>query len=193
MNYPIDITGVLLRSDRLILRPFEAGDLEDFYQYAKVPGVGEMAGWPHHENREVSQNILNSFIEGKKTLAIVHQQDQRVIGSVGIERYDEALAGADFAHLRCRELGFVLSRAYWRQGYMTEAVQTVMAYCFQKLKLDGLFCAYFLRNEASAGLQEKLGFTPLKKSVTLTTRLGKEEVGVLNYISREKWEEGREG
>ena len=36
--------------------------LEDFYEYASVEGVGEMAGWKHHENIAESQSIMNSFI-----------------------------------------------------------------------------------------------------------------------------------
>ena len=70
------------------LRPWRPDDLEDLYAYASVPGVGEMAGWPHHEDRETSKGILEHFIEGKKTFALEYQG--KVIGSMGIERYDEA-------------------------------------------------------------------------------------------------------
>ena len=37
-------------------------NLEDFYEYASVEGVGEMAGWKYHENIAESQSIMNSFI-----------------------------------------------------------------------------------------------------------------------------------
>ena len=37
-------------------------NLEDFYEYASVEDVGEMAGWKHHENIAESQSIMNSFI-----------------------------------------------------------------------------------------------------------------------------------
>lgn len=48
MNASINISNVCLKTPRLTLRPFVLSDLENFYQYAKVPGVGEMAGWSHH-------------------------------------------------------------------------------------------------------------------------------------------------
>ena len=49
MNQEIDITGVVLHTPRLTLRPWREEDLEDFYAYARVDGVGQMAGWlPHH-------------------------------------------------------------------------------------------------------------------------------------------------
>ena len=48
MNASFKIGGVTLEAERLILRPFRQEDLQDFYEYASVEGVGEMAGWRHH-------------------------------------------------------------------------------------------------------------------------------------------------
>ena len=48
----IDIGGVVLKTPRLVLRPWRMSDLADFYAYASVDGVGQMAGWKPHENRE---------------------------------------------------------------------------------------------------------------------------------------------
>lgn len=40
----IDVTNITLETKRLILRAFQIEDLENFFDYAKVPGVGEAAG-----------------------------------------------------------------------------------------------------------------------------------------------------
>ena len=40
MKYIVDISSVKLETERLILRPFEVKDLEDFFEYASVEGVG---------------------------------------------------------------------------------------------------------------------------------------------------------
>ena len=45
MNELIDISNVVLKTERLILRPFTLEDLNDFYEYARVDGVGQMAGF----------------------------------------------------------------------------------------------------------------------------------------------------
>ena len=71
MNATFKISGTIIETERLILRPFEQSDLDDFYEYARVDGVGEMAGWKHHENKEKSQSILDLFITEDKTFAIV--------------------------------------------------------------------------------------------------------------------------
>ena len=85
MNAKIDLSQTYLKTKRLILRPWQEDDVEDFYEYARVEGVGEMAGWSHHKNIEESQMILKTFIEERKTLAIVYQENNKVIGSIGLE------------------------------------------------------------------------------------------------------------
>ncbi len=87
MNAEIDISHVRLETERLTLPPLCKADLADFYAYASVPGVGEWAGWPHHETIETSQAILDLFISEKKVLALVLKDSGRVIGSLGLEKY----------------------------------------------------------------------------------------------------------
>lgn len=38
MNAEIDISNVVLRTERLILRPWREADLDDFFEYASVLG-----------------------------------------------------------------------------------------------------------------------------------------------------------
>ena len=49
MNKNIDISNVILKTQRMILRPWKDTDLNDFYEYAKVDGVGQLAGWTPHK------------------------------------------------------------------------------------------------------------------------------------------------
>lgn len=156
----IDVTGIRIETERLILRPWKQDDLEDLYTYAKVDGVGEMAGWSHHKSREESQTILNSFIEHKKTFALELKETGQVIGSLGIEAFkEEAFVNAD---LQGRELGYVLSREHWGKGLMPEAVKAVIDYCFRVLCYDFLLCAHFVRNSQSRRVIEKAGFHYVK-------------------------------
>ena len=46
-----------------------------------------MTGLKHHKNKETSLEILNLFIKEKKTFAFVY--DNKVIGSLGIAKYNE--------------------------------------------------------------------------------------------------------
>ena len=132
MNTPVDITGVELTTPRLTLRPWRKSDLEDFFEYASVDGVGQMAGWLPHRDTTESQKILDSFISKKKTFALDYQG--KAIGSLGIEEYNEDEFPA-LLDMRCRSLGFVLSKAYWGRGLMPEAVEAVIQWLFEAVKL----------------------------------------------------------
>lgn len=186
MNPEIDITGITLKTESLILRPFEKKDLKDFNEYAKVPGVGEMAGWAHHQSIEESEYVLDIFITGKKTFAIIEKASGKVIGSLGVERYDEKLVGDEYKNLRCREIGYVLNKDYWGRGYMPEAGHAVLEYCFETLELDAVFCGYFKRNTQSKRVNEKLGFSYLLEH-TYTTRYGTDEDTVLTVMLKNEW------
>ena len=159
MNVPIDVTDVVLKTERLVLRAFTMDDLDDFYEYAKVDGVGQMAGWLPHKSKEESNAILEMFLREKKTFAL--ELDGKVIGSLGLEEYDEERL-PELAHQRGREIGYVLSKDYWGRGLMPEAVQAVIEYCFQALKLDVLVCGHYVGNEQSKRVQEKCGFRHYK-------------------------------
>ena len=161
MLAPIDVTSIRIETERLILRPWKQDDLEDLYTYACVEGVGEMAGWPHHESREVSQKILDSFIHHKKTFALELKENGKVVGSLGIEEHNQV--EFDDPELLGRELGYVLSKEYWGQGLMTEAVNAVIGYCFRVLHYDFLTCGHFARNDRSRRVIEKSGFRFLKE------------------------------
>ena len=119
MNVPTDVTGVELHSQRLTLRPWRQSDLEDFFEYASMEGVGQMAGWLPHKTIQDSQKILDSFIEKKRTFALDYQG--KVIGSLGVEYYSET-ESPELDSMRTRALGFVLSKDCWGRGLMPEAV-----------------------------------------------------------------------
>ena len=168
MNAEINISNVILETDRLILRIWELKDLDDFFEYASVEGVGEKAGWEHHKSKDKSLEILKMFIEEKKVFAIVLKENQKVIGSIGIEELSEEL-DKDLDNLLGRELGYVLNKDYWNKGIMTEAVSKVVDYCFNTLKLNFLMASYFNHNIASKKVLENLNFK-FYKDIIIETR-----------------------
>ena len=177
MNAPIDVTDIRIETPRLILRSLRESDLADLYEYASVPDVGEMAGWKHHQSIEESKTILDMFIRGKKTLALEWKESGKVIGSLGLEELNpDPVEGERYG----REIGYVLSKDYWGQGLMPEAVQAVIDYCFHVLHLDYLTCGHFTRNDRSRRVIEKNGFTFFGESL-YETRYDTVEVS-RNYI-----------
>lgn len=167
MNVNIDISNCILKTERTTLRPFQISDLSDFYEFAKVEGVGEMAGWKHHSSINESRVILNNLILHKKVFAIVY--GNKVIGSIAIKEYNEKRL-PEFNEKKAREIGFVLSKDYWGRGLMTEVLTRVVDYLFLDLELDIIICGYFDFNKRSKRVQEKLNFKYYKTFED--TRLG---------------------
>ena len=177
MNTKIDITNVVLKTNRLTLRPWRESDLSDFYEYARVDGVGQMAGWLPHRNLEESRTILAHFIEGKHVFALEYQG--KAIGSLGVEEYKEKNY-PEFSHLQGREIGYVLSKDYWGQGLMPEAVKAVIQWLFDVEKLDFVMVGHFDWNNQSRRVIEKCGFQYIK-TVPYQTRYNTTE-NALDYI-----------
>ena len=181
MNAIFQIDKKQIETERLVLRPFIESDLDDFYEYASVEGVGEMAGWYHHESIEESTEILDMFINEDKTFAICLKENGKVIGSLGIEKYGLEEKLTEFDGYRGREIGFVLGKDYWGRGLMPEAVNSVINYLFNDLDYDFLLCGYYNFNIQSKKVQEKCGFKPYR-ALTMETRMGTKEQGTLNLL-----------
>ncbi len=185
MNAKFNINGKVIETERLILRSFNYDDLDDFYEYAKEAGVGEMAGWNHHENIEKSREILEIFIKEDKVFAIIIKSKNKVIGSLGIEKYGMEDTLTEFNGYQGREIGFVLSKDYWGHGLMAEAVKAVIDYLFNDLNYDFLTCGYFNFNNQSKRVQEKCGFKPYR-SLTMDTLMNTKEQGTMNLLINPK-------
>lgn len=178
MNSEIDISDVILKTERLIIRPWKLSDLDDFYEYCKVDGVGQRAGWYPHKSKDESLIILNNFIKNKITFCLDYEG--KAVGSIGIEKYDEELY-AEFNKLKGRELGFVLAKDYWGQGLMTEAVNEVINYLFKEVNLDFITCRHYKDNIRSARVQSKTGFR-FYKEYSRKTLEGEDVAGIANIM-----------
>lgn len=173
MNAPVDCSHLILETPRLRLRPWRMEDLADFNRYASVDGVGQMAGWSPHRSMQESRKILQMFIDEKKTLALELRQTGQVIGSLGLECCS-ALPDSSYETLLGREIGYVLSKEFWGQGLMPEAVQRVISWCFEELEMDFLTCGHFVWNQQSRRVIEKCGFVYCRQT-DYQTRMGTHE------------------
>ncbi len=185
MNIDVDVSNVTIQTERLILRPFTPNDAEDMFDYAKDEGVGERAGWPHHKDIDESRNICQMFIEGKKNFAIVLKAENKVIGSLGLEEYDENHL-PEYSSQKGREIGYAIGKNYWGKGLVPEAVKAVVDYCFNTLNLDFLCIGYFNYNTQSKRVSEKCAFEFVKYK-DFKTRMGTVEKGELVMLTRDKF------
>ena len=146
---------MVLETKRMILRPWEEDDAENLYKYASSPEVGPVAGWPVHTSVENSLEIIKGVLSEPETYAIVDKESGCAVGSIGL--MIGSVSGIGIPENES-EIGYWIGVPYWGRGMMPEAVNEIIRYAFEKLKLEKLWCGYFDGNLKSKMVQEKCGF-----------------------------------
>ena len=180
---------MILETKRLILRPWEVGDAESLYRYAKDPKVGPIAGWPVHTSVENSREIIRDVLSGDHSFAVISKEEEEAIGSIGLMlgQCSNIDIAADEG-----ELGYWIGVPFWGQGLIPEAVAVILQYGFEKLGLAKIWCGNFLGNDKSQRVQEKCGFTYHHTEVDKPWPLmGDIRTERITCMAREQWERKR--
>lgn len=183
MNCYIDISTTFIPTKRLILRPWQNSDLEDLFSYARDKDTGPMAGWNPHKSIGESKQILQQFINDKRTFAI--EYSGKVIGSIGLDYYNEEYF-TDFEDLYGVEIGCVLAKDYWGQGLMPEAIKAVINWLFKEKNIDFIVYSYFSWNKQSEKVKEKCGFQFYGTSIWNKNNI--KEDTIENILMKDSWE-----
>ena len=144
-----------LKTDRLLLRPFQLSDAPDVQRLAGAKEVAAGTFLPHpYENGMAEQWIADQqrAHEGGTAVsfAITLADNATFIGSIGLDIVQ--------IHRHAR-LSYWLGPPYWNRGYGTEAVKAVLAYGFGQLNLNRIYAPHFLGNNASGRVLQKVGMT----------------------------------
>ncbi len=145
----------VLRTARLILRPWREADAPNLFEYARDPAVGPAAGWLPHTSEANSLEIIRTVLSAPETYAVCLKEDEKAIGSVGLmigSRSNLALPETE------GEIGYWIGVPFWGRGLIPEAVRELIRHAFADLGLITLWCGYFDGNEKSKRVQEKCGF-----------------------------------
>lgn len=144
----------VLPTPRLILRALQPSDLNDLYEYASDPQIDQHVPWEHYRNIEEARENLNDFLEeyekdGLGAWGIEHRADRKLIGIINTSIPHRT-------HRRV-EVGYTISRAYWGQGYATEALQALIQFGFEKMDLLRIEAVVLPKNKSSAKVLLKAG------------------------------------
>lgn len=146
---------MILKTERLILRPWQESDAESLYEYAKDPRVGPIAGWNPHTSVENSRGIIRTVLSAEETYAVCLKLDNKPIGSIGLMLGDQSTFDLPANE---GELGYWIGVPFWGQGLIPEAARALIRRGFRELHLARIWCGYFDGNEKSRRVQEKCGF-----------------------------------
>ena len=90
--------------------------------------------------------------------AITNKTDGTLLGVIGLFKR----AGAENW-----EIGYGLGKAYWGQGYASEAAQRVMDWAIDAMQVTQVDAGHFADNPASGRILEKLGFARIGEAVPM--------------------------
>jgi len=177
---------MILKTDRLILRPWKEQDAQQLYKYAKDPNVGPIAGWPVHTDVENSRQIIKNVLSVDETYAVVLKSEDLPIGSIGLKigkKSNIALRNDE------GEIGYWIGVPYWGQGLIPAAVHALLIHGFDEIGLEVIWCGYFDGNEKSWRVQEKCGFTYHHTEENIEWNLMNDiRTEHITCITKEQWE-----
>ncbi|HEY2568209.1 MAG TPA: GNAT family N-acetyltransferase [Candidatus Udaeobacter sp.] len=167
---------MVLETSRLILRLFQAEDLERLAELMANRDFMRFSLGPY--TREKTRVVLNKFLGWNETgvpspFAVVLRENSEVLGYCGFLHHPELPDEI--------EIGYRLDPAHWNRGLITEAARAVRNYAFLRLKLPRVISLIHPDNTPSCRVAEKIGLVPENE---ITFRGFPTTVFAL---SREKW------
>ena len=170
----------LLETERLIVRPFTLGDLDDIHQLLDVDlhdaDFGNEGAVTRDERQKWLEWTVMSYEELAKLFqppygdrAVVLKETGQVIGACGYVpsfapfgqlpafRSDAADSVAERLFVPEFGLFYAFSPAFQRRGYATEAARALIDYAFGQLNLRRIVATTSYDNAGSIGVMRKLG------------------------------------
>ena len=175
--------GTILRTERLLLRPFKESDVDEVLNYRDDAAFARFL--PHlpqpFTRADAEQFVAVNMAEPWEQFAtFAVTLDARLIGTVNLD--------ID-AHNQLAMLGYAISRDRWGEGIAFEAAHAVMSWGFQTLHLAKIWASTDARHQRSRRVMEKLG---MQHEGTLRAHsLGRDGVRtdqVMYGLLREEWE-----
>lgn len=153
MSWPAD--QPVLRTTRLVLRPFSATDA---FMVQQLAGDREVA--------DTTLNLPHPYGDGVADAWITSHQmgwDTQTVATWAIVTPSDELRGAVGLNLNVRhrraEIGYWIGRPWWGQGLATEAVRALLEFAFTTLELNRVQATHLVRNPASGRVMQKAGMS----------------------------------
>lgn len=158
-----------IETPRLILRRLTPGDAPMMYEnWANNPQVTRFLRWEPHQNVAETRELLTAWAmlypnEDYYQWGIVEKATGQLFGTISIFTSSSAEPARDpwpgFDHANgVWEVGYCIGRAWWNQGFTTEALRAVVEYWFKNTDSSWLSCCHARENPASGRVMTKAGF-----------------------------------
>ncbi|MBD7944389.1 GNAT family N-acetyltransferase [Psychrobacillus sp. Sa2BUA9] len=146
----------ILETERLILRKVTLEDIQDMYLYGSDEEVSKYVTW----------NTLETISDTKGFVEFVlNKYENKQVSPWGIECKENGkfIATIDFVwwqpNNKTAEIGYVISKDYWRKGLTSEVAKEIIKFGFEKMDLVRIQARCDVENIGSARVMEKAGMS----------------------------------
>ena len=139
----------IIETERLILRPLTVSDAKDVFEWVGDPIVNRFMPYPVYESIDQVERWISSLNNCKNEFGFCLKDTGKVIGSGSITFDSDKNA---------YELGYNINRAFWGNGYATEASKAMLQWAYQELGARDFCAAHATANVASGNVIKKCGF-----------------------------------
>ncbi|SDR22806.1 GNAT family N-acetyltransferase [Pseudovibrio sp. Tun.PSC04-5.I4] len=172
----------VLNTDRLTLRKLKDDDLEPICDHLNNFEVSKMLNnVPYPYTNADGEWWLTHCKETPLTEEInwVIETEHGLSGMIGIRIAEDGIP----------RIGYWLTETYWGKGYMSEAAEAVVNYCFEVLGATKVSSGAFSENSGSRNVLAKNGFQTIGSRPDKSRARGDEEVTLIEVeLTRDLWE-----
>lgn len=145
-----------IETDRLILRRFELSDAPAmFANWASDDEVTKYLTWPTHADVSVTEGILGQWVPQYEKddyynwAIVLKEHGPQPIGNINVAHWSE--------DREAPEIGYCMSRRWWHQGIMTEALGAVLGFLFDRVGVEQIVALHDTNNPHFGGVMRKCG------------------------------------
>ncbi|MGI5347877.1 GNAT family N-acetyltransferase [Streptomyces sp. CA-250714] len=153
-------SGVVIETERLLLRPLTLDDVDFFVELHSDPEVTRFV--PTFTREQATERLAEVerqwAARGHGLCAVQSKETGELLGRCGLnywQVFDEV------------EAAWTFRREHWGRGYASEAARAVVEWGFGRLDVEYLTAMIVHGNSASVKVAERLGFTPGREDVFL--------------------------
>lgn len=145
-----------LETKRLLLRGLKLADAPlAFQNWTSDEEAARFMRWNVHDNLEITEEWMKVC---EQTMADVTRYEWGIILKDSGEPIGSIGAFLNDKEPDRYELGYVLGKKYWNQGYTTEALKGAMDFLINQVGVRHFICSHAKDNPASGAVMGHVGF-----------------------------------
>ena len=173
------IGTIKLETKHLILKRLEINDYKEAYNnWYNDKEVAKYSLWDEHKSDEFTKKLFEIWYKEYQNLDVYRwiielKETNELIGIIDsqVNKYEDYGAF---------ELGYSLSRKYWNNNYMTEAIKRVIKFFMEDVEANVVYAECMSDNKSSERVMQKSG---MNKEGILKSRVITKENKINDLIS----------